>query len=155
MTKKKFDLASLNDYGPIIKIKIKLKSTKRNSNIDFYNNIKEKYIVVNALIDTGATHSIIDLTVLQEDIEVEKTKFTDVQLFVHGSSESLPVYKIGLDLLQNDKCLDILVAAKDLSIFKIPEISLKMLIGRDILSRCIFTYNGIENTFTLDYKINQ
>lgn len=152
MAKKKFEYGFLNEYGPIIKVK--LKSTKRNANIDYYNNIKEKHIIVSALIDTGATHSIIDLSILKEDIGLEETKFTDRQLFVHGLKETLPVYKIGLDLLQNNNCIDVHVAAMDLSIFKIPEVSLKMLIGRDILRECIFTYNGLDNIFTLNHKVN-
>ena len=126
-------------------------STKKNANRDYYSQLPEKFIKVNALIDTGATHSIIDTSVLNKNIDIEETLLKDRQLSLQGSLEILPVYKIGLCLFEKENSIDVRIAAKDLSIFNASEI--KMIIGRDILSECIFTYNGIDNTFTLDHKI--
>lgn len=99
------------------------------------------------------------MTILNEEIEIEKTIFHINMRFPTISGENLPVYKVGVDLLHDNlsdinSSMDTLVGLMDLSIFEIPEISLKMLIGRDVLSRCIFTYNGLDDTFSIDYKVN-
>ena len=70
MTKQKFISNSLLDCGPVIQVKIT--STHKYASIDYHNNIPERFVIINAIIDTGATHSIIDASILESGIEIEE-----------------------------------------------------------------------------------
>jgi len=117
--------------------------------MDFVNNIPERSILINAFIDTGATCSVIDSSILEEDIEIEPTTYVAKMNFINALMQDLPVYKVGLDLLNNGFCRDTLVCVMNMSTYSS---EIKMLIGRDILRNCVFTYSGIDNTFTLNQK---
>ncbi|MDO3627276.1 hypothetical protein [Mucilaginibacter sp. BT774] len=148
MIKKKIVSDNLFESGPIVRVKIK--STFKNQKIDTVNNIPERFIMLDAFVDTGASTSVIDISIMNENIVVEETDFVANMNFINANKRQLPVYKVGIDLLNSDLCRDTLIAVMDMSVYSS---NIKMLIGRDILRKCIFIYNGIDNTFTLEQKL--
>jgi hypothetical protein len=155
MSNKKFDLDISKDCAPIIKVR--LKSIKQYRGVDYDKD--EKFVVMNALIDTGAPNSLIDISILHRGIEIRKTETKYEIGFFKQPTEEIPVYKVGIDLSNNnydnspDTCIDTFVGLLNFySRFDIKGTSIEMLIGRDILSRCVFTYNGLDKTCTLNHK---
>jgi hypothetical protein len=158
MSKTEFDLDISKDYAPIIKVR--LKSIKKYRDRDSIENIDEKFIVVNAMIDTGATNSLIDDSILHSSIEVRKTGIIQEVGFFNQPTEEVSVYNIGVDLSNSnneddpDTCIDTFVGLmKFNSRFDIMGTPIEMLIGRDILNGCIFTYNGLNKTAILKREI--
>jgi hypothetical protein len=113
---------------------------------------KHRYVFtpVQALIDTGASNSFIDIEVAK-CLSLISTK-TRVSILANGISERHDVYDISI-LLGNKqhKLFPSSASGVDLTEFKCEGIDIRLIIGRDILKSCLFTYNGITERFTLEF----
>lgn len=107
-------------------------------------------IYVKALVDTGAMGSHVDLSLLSSlglDLEGE----IDVYTASTGAvPEKMNTYTIDLHLA-GDKpgCI-----ARDLEVIgsnRLAGLKVGMLLGRDILDRCLLVYDGPHRRFTLAY----
>jgi len=155
---KRIAFDELHANAPIIRVRVKSIQLYRDK--DSIENLSEKFVVINAMIDTGAPNSFIDASILNKGIEMAKTGAKAKIGFYSDVIEDIPIYKVGIDLSNNenlndvDSCIDTYVGLMNFySRFDIMGTPVEMLIGRDILSRCIFTYNGVKNIYSLDHKI--
>lgn len=110
-------------------------------------------VPVHALVDTGASATCVDPSVLQAlnltptGSTMVKTPLTgnqpvpcdqyDVSLVVPpASTQQLPLYIGTLPVI----CTELLISQ-----------GFHVLVGRDVLSQCVLIYNGDMNMFTLSY----
>ena len=106
---------------------------------------------VRALIDTGATHTCVDPTILR-DFGLTPTGSTQVHTPSSGPSPvAMDQYDVGLAIFgrREDPPLihrTIPVIGTDLSAQGIDA-----LVGRDVLKDCVLVYNGGTGTFTLAF----
>jgi hypothetical protein len=107
---------------------------------------------VRALIDTGASLSAVDLPVLQA-LNLSQTGEADVHTpSTGGSAVKIPTFDVKIGILAGRPddmhfiSETIQVTGSDLSNF-----GFSVLIGRDILAKCILHYNGADELFTLSY----
>ena len=106
---------------------------------------------VQALVDTGASESCIDLK-LAADLNLvsrgERRSFAG-----NGQDNVHQTYEISLLIEGNEsnKLFPCLPSGIDLKALKTDGIAICFIIGRDILSKCIFTYDGINGTFSIQF----
>lgn len=107
-------------------------------------------IAVKALVDTGALRSHVDLSILSS-LGLEMAG--EIEVFTASTGmvpEKMGSYIIDL-YFAGDRpgCL-----AKDLEVIgsdKLAGLRVDMLLGRDILDRCLLVYDGLHHRFTLAY----
>lgn len=109
-------------------------------------------IQIRALIDTGATSTCIDPSVLQT-LNLTPTGSTTVET---PSTGGIPVsadqYDIGLIVPAGDKQRPLMVPNLPVICMTLfPSMGYHALIGRDVLAQCVFSYNGSMETFMLAY----
>jgi len=134
---------ALRQNGPILDVYISQKSL-----------IKEKreqiFTPVNAIIDTGATYSAIDIR-LAEILKLTTTDKREI-LLLPDSYKFHDVYNVDFVFdSDNPKIYPISANGMDLSYLSCENLNLGVIIGRDVLSKCIFTYNGLKNKFTIEF----
>jgi predicted aspartyl protease len=111
---------------------------------------KYPFTPVTALIDTGASESVVDLGLLKSLNLISRS--TRDSLFGNGRYDKHDVYDISVLLGdKNPKLFPSSASGVDLTHFQCENIVLQLIIGRDILSKCIFTYDGKRGCFTLTY----
>jgi hypothetical protein len=108
-----------------------------------------------ALVDSGAEVSVIANGCLDRFVREGMPLVEFVHLNAPGLSglQLRPQYMVGLRIKHpsgNSK-IDFVVPAVDLVEQDLGMVDYQVLIGRDILSRCIFTFDGPANTFSLTY----
>jgi hypothetical protein len=107
-------------------------------------------LVVKALVDTGATRSQVDLSILEQ---IGLGSVGDVEFYTASSGmdpEKARLYVMDLHLA-GDKPGTL---AKDLRVIgsdMLAGLNVGMLLGRDILDRCLLVYDGLHRRFTLAY----
>ena len=135
-------------WGPIVDVKVMLTPQRvdalRKRNIPF-----AKPVVVAALLDTGASSSCIDtylvnvLGLQQHGVALIHTPSTGGNFetraqydacFVLGEGLEKPLHRI-LSVIESEFASQ----------------GFLVLIGRDLLKDCIFTYNGPKSRYTLRY----
>jgi hypothetical protein len=105
---------------------------------------------VTALIDTGAGESVVDLEVVKSLNLISRN--TRDSLFGNGLYDRHDVYDISILLSdKNPKLFPSSASGVDLTEFKCENIDIRLIIGRDVLSKCIFTYDGKRGFFTLEF----
>jgi hypothetical protein len=113
-----------------------------------------KWVRIRALIDTGASITCVDPFILKDTLKLTPTGNTsivspttgnqpvnvdqyDVGLFIPPAGEKETWLTIGnLPVV----CSELLITA-----------GFHVLIGRDVLAQCLFSYNGSSGSFTLAY----
>jgi predicted aspartyl protease len=109
-------------------------------------------VPIRALIDTGASHTCVDPTVLSK-LGLTPTGTAQVHTPTTGSTpQQVNQYDIALLIPGADPTHAALVR----STLPVTEHALAIqgiqaLIGRDVLSDCVLIYNGTTNLFTLSY----
>lgn len=108
-------------------------------------------LVVNALVDTGASRSQVDLQKLSE-LNLVPTGEGDVYTASTGDSpESLDLFLVNLSFAGDQPGL----LARNLSVFgsdRLTGLKVDMLLGKDVLDRCLLVYDGAGRRFTLAYN---
>ena len=106
-------------------------------------------IAVNFLIDTGASSSVIDNTVIAP-LELSPTGFRQCHTPSTGSTPiDFPEYDLGLMLLHDDSHKlfpSMPIAASDFSMQNIHG-----LLGRDVLAHCLLVYDGRAKSYALAF----
>ena len=145
-----FSLSNSNDIAgrPIIRLGVQVSSFDRE---DDPAGTTQGVCSVTALIDTGAEHSQVSLTLLKE-LGISSTSDIDVYTASTGDSPvTKPLYLV--DVLLNDDNPGLL--ARNLTVIgsdKIGGLKVDMLLGRDVLNRCLLIYDGTNRRFTLAYN---
>lgn len=109
-------------------------------------------VKIRALIDTGATSTCLDPSVLQA-LNLTPTGSATVET---PSTGGIPVsadqYDISLIVPAGDKHGPLIVYNLPVICMQLfPSMGYHALIGRDILAQCVFSYNGSIEMFTLAY----
>jgi len=108
-------------------------------------------VSIRALVDTGASNTCVDPTVLT-DLGLSPTGRTTV-LTAGGAPEDRDQYDVWLAIPGSDRTAPPLLIPT-IAVIATPLLDLQgfhALIGRDILERCLLHYNGSLKTFTLAY----
>jgi hypothetical protein len=104
--------------------------------------------VVSALIDTGASMTLID-DVLARRLELNRTGEIEVRSTAAADPAILNTYAVLLQFAQPTKAS--VSEALQVAGGRPPIEGVGALLGRDVLSRCVFIYNGPASQFTLSY----
>ncbi len=126
-------------------------SEARTSILEQLGLAASQFLPIQAIVDTGSTTTAVDPSILEK---LDLTPTGRTPLIIPGKE---PVF-----VEQYDVSLVIQSARKDqppLIISTLPAICVELLdnqgfhalIGRDILSHCVFYYNGSIGLFTLSY----
>lgn len=106
---------------------------------------------VQALVDTGASRSHVSMTVL-ESLAIDPADRIDVYTASTGKRpESKELYPVDLYLggdHPGQLAQDLRVIGSD----KLDGLRVDMLLGRDVLDRCLLIYDGINRRFSLAYN---
>jgi len=146
-----FTLAVDPKSGPVVNAVIQVSEGRRNA-LEAAGKPVPAFQGVRALIDTGASFTSIEPKVLA-DLGLTPTGTID---FVTPSSGQNVVttdtYDVDLNIYKTEKepplsMPNLRVAACELFLRQ----GIHALIGRDVLSRCIFIYNGEDGIFSLAF----
>jgi hypothetical protein len=143
----------ISPNGPILQALIGV-SEPRRAALAEANQVVPKPVLIRALMDTGASCTCVDPTVLRDGLHLTPTGSVPVNTPSTGTTPH--------EAEQYDVALVIPPAApgQSLLVFEtIPVVCSALLdaqgfhalIGRDILERCIFIYNGTVGSFSLAY----
>lgn len=105
---------------------------------------------IKALVDTGAIRSHVDLSLL-DHLGLKATADIETYTASTGTTpERVGLYRIDLHLAGTQLGM----IARDLEVVgsdKLAGLKVGMLLGRDILDRCLLVYDGPHRRFTLAY----
>ena len=139
---------SLAEDGPILELSIAVGRARRYVLTRFGLPVPEP-IRVRALIDTGATFSCLDVSVFNR-LDISSKGTVPVLTPTTGATNQLlNRYDVNLELFSapNQR----LFLFEDFPVLEAPLAAqgIQGLIGRDVLSRCVFIYDGNANNFSL------
>jgi hypothetical protein len=130
---------SMTGHGPLIRVGI----------YDTDNKLHTFY----ALLDTGASHTCIDSQLLK-DLNNNPIKIGSNQCAT-GDACPAPFHNVNLHVENENNiymlALNVNVVSLDISSIKPLPPAHKVLIGRDVLSRCTFIYDGKNNIYSLEW----
>lgn len=99
-----------------------------------------------ALFDTGATHTCVDNSIINQ-LNIEPSEY--IPIITPSGITNAPVFRVMLYFPLIKLSLDFSRAiGVDLSKIAVKEQNLLVLVGRDVLSRCVFIYNGPTGRYT-------
>jgi hypothetical protein len=138
--------------GPVLDAAVLVSDARRQALVDAGEAVPDPQYI-RALLDTGASHTSIDPVVFTA-LGLTPTGSVEVCTPTTGkTSVSADTFDVGLAILaarQGEAHL-ILPTWKVSSSELFEMQNIHALIGRDVLARCVLSYNGAENTFTLAY----
>lgn len=136
--------------GPVLELVVSVSRSRRYVLTRFQSLVPEP-IVVRALIDTGATFSCLDSAVFKRLSLSSKGTIPILTPTTGASPQPLNRYDVDLKCLTTP--LENLFLFEDFPVLEAPLAAqgIQALIGRDILERCLFVYDGPANTFSLSF----
>lgn len=108
--------------------------------------------VIRALIDTGASISAVDLTVLNA-LGLQQTGEAEIHTpSTAGVAVKTPTYDVKIAILAG-RAGDLHFISETVQVTgsDLTQFGFAALIGTDILKSCIFHYNGADGLFTIAY----
>ncbi len=142
----------IDSAGPVLQALVAVSNPRRTA-LGKAGQPVPNPVPIRALVDTGASCTCVDPTVLKDGLKLTPTGSVSVNTPTTGATPH--------DAEQYDIALYIpAVAGQPVLVFEtIPVVSSVLLssqgfhalIGRDILQQCLFIYNGATGTFTLGY----
>jgi Aspartyl protease len=108
-------------------------------------------ILIQALVDTGARSTYVDFTVAS-DLGLTPTGESEVNSVTSGPQPALALtYDVQLQLVGPGP--PHLIAATNLRVVALDlrEFGVRLLLGRDVLARCLLIYNGPSDQFTFSF----
>ena len=136
--------------GPVINIGISISKQRRAA------LIKEGFTVpdiqaVRALLDTGASGTCVDPSVL-EALKLTPTGTIQIHTPSSGSTPAeAEQYDVGILVPGQQNQHPLIEDTVPVTSAVLSVQGIGALIGRDILSRCLFIYNGASSSFTLAF----
>lgn len=138
--------------GPILNVALAV-SEARSAALVAAGQPVPAIVPMRALLDTGASSTCIDPSVLTGALGLTPTGQTDCFTPSTGTTPAKKnLYDVSLRILSTltDPSLYFpTIAVMESDLFAAQGIH--ALIGRDVLSRCLLTYNGVTNLFTLAF----
>jgi hypothetical protein len=111
-----------------------------------------KLVKATALIDTGASCTCVDPSILREALKLSPTGTTIVNTPTTGDDPvSVDQYDISLYIPCSENDVPLSVETLPVVCSDIKAQGIEALIGRDVLSKCILFYNGDMKQFSLAY----
>jgi hypothetical protein len=107
-----------------------------------------------ALIDTGAEITCVDSAVAAAiGLRHTAVAFAFANIPATGGQAPAPRYDVGLTVLHPSGAAQLHLVEKQLLVLEVPLAALgyEVLIGRDVLARCRFLYDGPAGRFRLAY----
>lgn len=136
----------LAGHGPVIQLYVHV-SGQRFGALEAAKQSIPKPVLVDGLIDTGASCSCIDTTILRR-LELSPTGSAQMHTpSTSGSPHTCSQYDVSLWLLDpgpHNIKVTIPIIDSDFA-----GLGIGMLIGRDILDDCLLVYNGPQKTISL------
>lgn len=141
---------SLSDDGPVIGVFVSVTASRRYVATRFKNTVPEP-VRVRALIDTGAAYSCFDSSVFRR---LNLAPTYEVTILTPGTGDvpqQLNQYEVDLEILSPEQ--QVIFRFERLAAVEAPLVAqgIEGLIGRDILSRCLFIFDSAANTFSLAF----
>jgi len=146
-----FTLALDPARGPIINAVIAVSEGRRDA-LTAANQPIPLPQFVRALIDTGASFTSVDPSILA-NLGLTPTGTMDVVTPSTGQNvHTTDTYDVDFAMGANPQDVilfvpNLRIAAAELFLMQ----GIHVLVGRDVLARCLFAYNGATQTFTLAY----
>jgi hypothetical protein len=105
-----------------------------------------------ALLDTGADMTCVDPALIQQ-LGLPFVGMVPANLPAHGGLTFSAIHDAGFTILHPSGSAHDALAILNLSVLElsVSPLGYQVLIGRDVLARCRFLYNGPGNTFRLRY----
>ena len=136
--------------GPLLEITVSVSRSRRYVLTRFGLPVPQP-VKVRALIDTGATFSCLDDSVFSR-LDLSSKGTVPILAPTTGAIYQLMNrYDVDLELLATPT--QRLFLLEDFPVLEAPLAAqgIEGLIGRDVLSRCVFVYDGTANTFSLSF----
>jgi predicted aspartyl protease len=138
------DPKDLENYGPRLEIEVGPPMI-RSQKAGWLNTGNGKSSRMPAMVDTGAARTVLTPLAIEtvglsvvDYTRVTRAGGTENRVSVHAASIRFPRYQItAIEVIQILCC-------------ELPEQPIQCLIGRDIISRWLFTYNGKSGQWTID-----
>jgi hypothetical protein len=106
-------------------------------------------VFVRALVDTGAASTCVDFSLIEELGLLPKGDSSITSPTTRGQAAIVPVFDIQLQLIGPPHATAspaLPVLGMDLSGLRV-----RVLLGRDVLGRCLLVYNGPSDQFTFSF----
>jgi hypothetical protein len=144
----------MNGSGPIVRVEVSFVRTTV-TNLQRAGKPVLAPLALDALIDTGADASMIEYGLLTPFVQdgVELRAFVHVNAPGLGGLSLHPQFVVGFRVPHPSgvRTSDLSLPAVELIERPLGSSGFQVLIGRDILSRCVFEFDGPADTFTLSY----
>jgi len=143
----------ISPQGPLLNAFISVSEGRKNA-LEQAKLAVPNFVRIRALVDTGASITCIDPSVLKDSLELPPTGSTVMITPSTGNKPvSMDLYDVGLWIppIKDDESWfsvgTMPVVCSDL----LKSLGYHALIGRDVLEKCMFSYNGSAKIFTLAY----
>lgn len=138
----------IDDRGPVVALRIGLTrpqaAERRRRGLAALSSLD-----VPALIDTGASTTAIDPYIVQA-LELISVARSTIHTPSGVSAEEYELYRVQLKFAEPE-IPDFAAGLRVVGCSRLSANGYLMLLGRDVLDRGVFTYDGPAGTFTLDY----
>ena len=139
----------IEDAGPLLNVQVGV-SVPRNNALRRAGKPVPQPIAVKGLVDTGASCTSIDPSVVEE---LELSPTGDLKMVTPSTGSDaviVPQYDVaiaiyGTTIEQQPKLDPVLPVAE----FSLANQGFKVLVGRDVLAGCVLVYNGTIGHYTL------
>jgi predicted aspartyl protease len=139
---------NISPQGPLLEVFLDISQARRNT-LSQAGVIIPKPIQVTALIDTGASCSCIDPSVIQK-LNITPTGSGAVSTPLTGKTLQL-CNKYDISVLLVHPEINYQIGAIPVLESKVFGQGIHALLGRDVLSKCLFIYNGTTQQYTISF----
>ena len=136
--------------GPVLKILIAVSEARSDALVKAQELLPNPVLVV-GLVDTGASCTCVDTDIISQ-LDIPVSGNTKVYTPSTGNQPmDADQFDIGLAIFASEKEQPHLVRNLPVVGCDFKDQGYKVLIGRDVLSRCMLVYNGILGQYTLAF----
>lgn len=139
------------DDGPMVKVRIHFALADRRK-FQAAGQTVPRPIEVRALIDTGAETSCVDKRAAARlGLPPLKITFTNAPAVTGLGFDVRVMAEMTVVHPSGNPGDDLVIDELEISELDLSAVGYDVLIGRDLLARCVLTYDGLSGTFTLAY----
>ena len=144
----------LTDSGAVVRIEVGLSAGDVEAQRAALRPILQP-VDLYALLDTGAEASCVDPEILAS-VGATLAGFDLVNLPATGGLTISCQYRVMLTVVHPSKKKYLDLVVPDLRVLEVPLSTLgyRALLGRDVLKRCRFVYDGMSGQFRLSYQLS-